>query len=407
MKKLCIVGAGQRATGSYAVPVSKKYTDIIELAGVYDTNYKRAELMVSMTGLSFPVFSSFDEMLQKAKPDIVLVASVDATHDEYIIKALDFGCDVITEKPMTTDEHKCNAIFEAEKRNGRNILVTFNCRFMPFMVRIKELLQEGTIGTPLSVHYEWLLDTKHGANYFRRWHSIKANSGGLLVHKSTHHFDLANWFLNDEPEIVNAFGSLRYYGNTRAERGERCLTCGYKRTCEFYTDIEANENHRKFYLECEDVDGYLRDRCVFSDDIDIEDTVSVSVKYKKGAVMSYSLTAHSPYEGLKICINGTNGRIEAEEFDKHSGTEGKKKIRNIRIYNRRKELIQIDTVDAKGEHGGGDARMLEMILRDLPDNALGQKANSRAGAMSIAIGIAANKSMTEQRQIRVDEIIKI
>ena len=64
----------------------------------------------------------------------------------------------------------------------------------------------------LSVHFEWLLDTVHGADYFRRWHRQKANSGGLMVHKSGHHFDLVYWWLNAQPVTVGAMGRLGFYG---------------------------------------------------------------------------------------------------------------------------------------------------------------------------------------------------
>ena len=134
----------------------------------------------------------------------------------------------------------------------------------------------------------------------------------LLVHKATHHFDLVNWFIDQEPLKVNAFGNRHFYGPTRNERSESCLTRPYKASCEFYFDIAADSANRTLYLECEDADGYYRDSCVFSEDIDIEDSVSVSVEYKKGAVISYSLTAHSPYECYRLAINGTRGRLEAD-----------------------------------------------------------------------------------------------
>ena len=53
-------------------------------------------------------------------------------------------------------------------------------------------LASGTIGKVISVHFEWMLDTVHGADYFRRWHRLKEKSGGLMVHKSGHHFDLVS-----------------------------------------------------------------------------------------------------------------------------------------------------------------------------------------------------------------------
>jgi predicted dehydrogenase len=55
--------------------------------------------------------------------------------------------------------------------------------------KVKELLIAGAIGDVKSVHFEWLLDTNHGADYFRRWHREKRNSGGLMVYQSTDHFD--------------------------------------------------------------------------------------------------------------------------------------------------------------------------------------------------------------------------
>jgi hypothetical protein len=77
---------------------------------------------------------------------------------------------------------------------------------------------------------------------------------------------------------VNAFGTRRFYGPTRKERGERCLTCPYKKTCEFYIDIDKEDSGmlKKLYKDCESEDGYIRDRCLFSDVIDIEDSVSVT-----------------------------------------------------------------------------------------------------------------------------------
>lgn len=228
---------------------------------------------------------------------------------------------------------------------------------------------------------------------------------GLLVHKATHHFDLVNWFLGEEPEIVNAFGTRRFYGPVRQERSERCLTCGFKGTCGFYKDIGSGVL-KDLYLDCEDVDGYYRDRCVFSEDIDIEDTMSVNVKYKGGALMSYSLTAHSPYEGYRLSINGTEGRLEAEDFHGFIGPFAGEQIYNLRIYNRKGEEIKVRIPVAKGDHGGGDERLLKMLFRDGSQDSLGHLAGTKAGTMSIIIGIAGNLSIKEGRSIHIDELLK-
>jgi predicted dehydrogenase len=390
----------------FAIPLVEQFADVAKIVGVYDSNYKRAQLLQHKCGDSFPAFTSFEDMVTQAKPDIVIVTTIDSYHHVYIIKAMEMGCDVITEKPMTIDEEKCNAILEAEKRTGRKVTVTFNMRYRPFIVRIKELLKQGSIGQILNVHFEWFLDTDHGADYFRRWHRKKENSGGLLLHKSTHHFDFINWLLEEEPVEVSAFGSLRFYGPTRDERGVRCLTCEYTDTCEFYYDIAKDTRIRELYLDTEDVDAYYRDQCVFSEEIDIEDSVSLNARYSGGALMSYSLTAYSPYEGFKLAINGSEGRLEAETFHGAVGPFAGEDVNRLRIYNREQEEITFKIPVAEGAHGGGDKRLLRMLFRGgLPD-PLHQQASSWDGVLSNAIGFMANKSIKEGRSILFSDLVK-
>ncbi len=92
---------------------------------------------------------------------------------------------------------------------------------------------EGAIGDILNIDFEWMLDTSHGADYFRRWHRKLENSGGLLVHKATHHFDIINWLIEQDPETVYANGTLHFYGKDRQPHGERCCTCSQKDICPY------------------------------------------------------------------------------------------------------------------------------------------------------------------------------
>lgn len=406
MKKYAFAGASLRGIKMYAVPLAEEFSDVAQIVGVYDINPNRAALLKEKTGLDFPVFSSFEDMIAQAKPDVVIITTIDRYHHEYIIKSLNAGCDAITEKPMTIDAEKCKAILEAEKRTGKKVTVTFNYRFTPFAARIKELVTSGIIGECLSVHFEWMLGTPHGSDYFRRWHRNKENSGGLLVHKATHHFDLINWFIGQDPVRVNAFGALRYYGPNRDIHEKRCHTCAHKAGCEFYLDLSKDEVLKSMYLDSESVDGYFRDKCVFSDEIDIEDTICANVKYSGGAIMSYSLNAHSPYEGYKLSLNGTKGRLEAEDFHSDEGIFAKKRIYKLRVYNRYGEEVVYNMGDGIwGGHGGGDPRLRNMIFRDNIPDPLGQQATSRAGAMSIIIGIAANESIRSERSVSVKELL--
>jgi predicted dehydrogenase len=388
----------------YGKPIAERFRETAALVGVYDINPVRAELLSRECG-DVPVFNDFDAMLKQSAPDSVIVTTVDRYHQQYIIGALEAGCDAITEKPMTIDDAKCRAILEAERRTGKRVTVTFNYRFAPYVTRVKELLRGGVIGRILSVDFEWILDTQHGADYFRRWHRRKENSGGLLVHKATHHFDMINWWLEDEAQMVYAAGTRQFYGPTRAERGERCCTCPHQTSCEFYVDYARDPLLKALYFDAEHVDGYYRDRCVFADDIDIEDSMSASVRYRGGAVLSYSLIAHSPYEGWRVALNGTDGRLEAQEF--HSGLRVNEPTQEVDVYNRKGERVTYDIPKAQGNHAGGDDRLLERLFsgRDIPD-PLGYMANSWAGAMSILIGIGANRSIASGQPVAIADLLR-
>ena len=161
------------------------------------------------------------------------------------------------------------------------------------------------------------------------------------------------------------------------------------------------------YLGCEEVDGYIRDACVFSDEIDIEDSVSVNVKYSGGAIMSYSLTAHSPYEGLNLVLNGTKGRIEVKKRDASALNYNENSDGELRIFNRQGEEIHytFPKHDAGG-HGGADEALRDNLFYGVTEDPLHQMADLRAGMMSIGIGIAANKSMAENRQVNINEFFK-
>lgn len=403
MKRYVLAGAGHRGLTMFARPLAAELKEHATLAGIFDINRIRAQAASEECG-GAAVYDDFDVMLKETEPDAVIVTTVDCYHNEYIIKTLEAGYDAITEKPMTTDAEKCKRILETEKRTGKKVIVTFNCRFNPYIVRVKELITEGTVGEILNIDFEWILDTRHGADYFRRWHRYMEKSGGLLVHKATHHFDMINWWLDEEPEQVRAFGSRRFYGPTREERGERCLTCRYKNTCEFYLDIAGDALYKKLYLDAEKEDGYYRDRCVFAEDIDIYDTMSVNVRYSKGAMLSYSLIAHSPYEGWKASINGTGGRIEAEAYS--SGQKALEPLQEIRVYNRKGEVITCKSEKISGLHAGADERLRRMVFAgDLPD-PLNQCAGSWEGAMSVLIGAAANISIAEGRTVSVRKLLE-
>ncbi|MBR2466145.1 MAG: Gfo/Idh/MocA family oxidoreductase [Clostridia bacterium] len=399
MKKLVIVGTGSRAYGGFAERLVKNFSGRVEIVGLCDPNKKRCEYFRDSLGLNAAIYKDFDLMLDELSPDAVLVTTPDGYHHEYIIRALDKGCDVYSEKPMTTTVEKCRAIREAEIRAGKKVRVTFNCRFMPYFAKLKELLAEEIIGKPLSVNYEYMLNPNHGGDYFKRWHRFMEMSGGMMVHKATHHFDIINWLLDDEPTSVCAEGARLYFGNESHPHGERCMTCPHKTACESYGSVCENDHLKKMYFDAEKEDGYQRDHCAFRADTDIYDSMSVSVSYKKGTLLTYSLNLFNTDEGFNMHIIGEKGRLEFSNL-----FEGEK--HKITVRHRDGSVNEIYFPKGTGSHSGGDDRMMEMLFGNVSeDDVLGQCADSFDGIKSAMIGIGANKSIKDGIRVELTPIL--
>jgi len=426
-KRFVQVGLGGRARLYYHA-ISKKFNETSELVALCDINRTRMEyacdVLENQYGYSRPNLYSADEfekMIETEKPDVVIVTSIDRTHHKYIIKAMEMGCDVISEKPMTMDAEKCQQILDAIERTGKNLRVTFNYRYAPHNSTMRRLIKDNTIGKVNQIHFEWNLNTSHGADYFRRWHRDKRNSGGLLVHKSTHHFDLVNFWLQDKPKTVFAFGDLMFYGRENAE--ERGETKFYSRTHgsenakgdPFAFVMEGNEILERMYLNAEHEDGYFRDQSVFGDNISIEDTMNVLVKYEKGTTMSYSLNAYSPYEGFRVVFTGTKGIIEMEVIEavytNGSGESSKEGVvvgKKIVVYPMFGDSYEVEIEDGVGGHGGGDSIMInDIFAENLPEDELDRAATHIDGALSIMTGICANKSIATGLPVNIKDVITI
>ncbi len=423
-KRYAQVGLGLRSW-LFSLAVVRDHTEQAELVGLCDVNAGRLAHRVDWArgaGASAPGYAAedFDRMLIETRPDCVIVTTPDRDHAAYVCRAMEHGCDVISEKPLTIDAPSLQRILDTERATGRRCRVAFNYRYSPYRAQVKQLLASGAIGQVLSVDFHWLLDTRHGADYFRRWHREKQSSGGLLVHKATHHFDLVNWWLDSVPSAVQASGGRGYYTPATAERlgltsrSERCLDCAPAAQCPFRLDLRAEKLLAVTYLDHEDHDGYFRDQCVFSDQIDIEDTMTVLVDYRSGARMSYSLNAAVPREGYSVAFNGTLGRLDhvCEESSYVSGSspvsgamdEEKTRITLQPHFERARE-IPIDATG--GSHGGGDALLLADLFAETTEHdPLGRAADHRAGAWSILTGIAANRSIASGERVVVDELVE-
>jgi predicted dehydrogenase len=424
-RRYAVIGLGHRAQ-LYVDALLGDWRDAGQLVAFCDVNRTRMEFhndRVEAAGYArVPCYhpGQLDAILASA--DAVIVTTVDAAHARYVCAALDAGVDVVVEKPMTTDEASCALIAAAAERSPAELIVTFNYRYSPRNTMVREVLASGRIGEVTAVHFEWALDTAHGADYFRRWHRRREMSGGLLVHKSTHHFDLVNWWLGSYPELVFSQTGLRFYGEdgagaTRAglPRPRRAHGAAALGRDPFLLDIAADPRLKRLYLDAEHEDGYIRDLDVFTDGITIDDTMSVLVRYASRAVLTYCLTAYAPHEGYRVSFTGTRGRLELDVCERawtqqgadidptstghpqHAGYE------RLTVQEHWKRPEEVAIVQGAGGHGGGDRLLLDDVYRRPGGDPLGRQAGYRDGLRSVLTGVAASRSSRTGRPVSLTD----
>ena len=411
-----LVGCGGRGTSMFGGPLAKDFPKTASLVGLFDLNRKRMAASAKMIGnCDLPQCNDFDRMLQEVDFDAVAIATRDCSHAFYIDKALRAGKSAICEKPLCVNAQQCRQIVQVQKETGGVALVTHNARYGPAETRIYELLREGAIGEILTISFVELLDRRHGADYYRRWHRNKSNSGGLLIHKASHHFDQINWWAQGKPVWLTAQGGLKFYGAAGAYHGPRCSACPHAERCPLYVDIFKTDKARTLYKECESEDGYVRDGCVFDPGIDIEDTASVLYRYDNGIQVTYSLQSFSPIEGQIIAFEGTEGRLEFTTFidtrwlAANIVVPGSETMlgESLRLIRPGKGVEQIKIPVVEGGHGGADPQTREDFFGRKPgDPKAWRMATLEDALQAVLIGCAANESIATGQPVKVQELLK-
>lgn len=415
-KRYVLVGTGGRGVSMFGRPLLTDFPDTAELVGLFDSNPLRLAAANELLGTQLPVFTDITEMLRHLDPDGVIVATRDCTHAEFVIQSLEAGKRVYSEKPLCTTAKQCRDICAAAESSAGDCFVTHNWRYANATNLIREILRDGRIGNLLSIEFRETLDRNHGADYFRRWHRIKANSGGLLIHKASHHFDVLNWWADSKPATLSAMGGTFFYGRNGPFRHTRCQGCPHAKACDFFVDFAADDQARRLYLDAESADGYVRDRCLFDESIDIEDQAAVLYSYENGVRVVYSLIAYAAYEGQLIVLEGTEARLEYEIVHSMDSSIAARVVpgldevtgERLTLIHPRHDREAIDIPAAAGEHGGCDpALRQEFFGQPWTSPQTERMAVVDEAIQAVLIGAAANASIADgSRPVAVQALLQ-
>ena len=419
-RRYVVCGVSSRAINMWIKPIYDNYSTVAEFVGMLDIAPRNFELcrQTFPQSKNVPTYKpeEFDKMIEKTRPDCVFVVCIDRFHADYIIKTLEKNIDVVVEKPMTTNWEDAIRIREAEKKSKGKVICTFNYRYIPQHRVLREMVLAGKIGRVTHVDLNWYIDIKHGSSYFHRWNRMRENSGSLSVHKASHHFDLVNWWIGSpDPQLVHAFGALNHYGpngpfNPSKKDSRHCGDCPERKICAYKKRWETRVSLIDLHDGLSASSGYRPDMCMFDSEINIHDTIVANVKYANGVLLNYSANFSTPYEGYRLAINGTHGRLEAEEWGGEGSTAfpcPRKNDHYIDYYPIFGSRERISISPGVGFHGGGDCLIQEdVFLGEEPDRKYDILAKSKDGLRAVAIGDAIYKSIISGEIQDLTEVMK-
>ena len=146
-----------------------------------------------------------ESSLIKSDLDAVIISSPNFTHVPFALEAIKAGKHVFLEKPVGITPAECRTLLRASQKSNRILMIGHELRYSAYFAKIKQLIEKGAVGVP---QMAWCKEFRGPFQpKSRNWIQDRRKSGGCLVDKNCHHFDLMNWWLNSKPKRVSAFGS--------------------------------------------------------------------------------------------------------------------------------------------------------------------------------------------------------
>lgn len=195
---IAVIGGGNIAERHLAA-INKM--DKLTPVAVADINQDRANTLA----LSYDVkpYEDYEDMLQKEKPDIAVVAVPHFLHKTAAISAAENGSHILIEKPIAMNVEESEEIIEATKENNVNVLVCHTQQYMDLNMKAKEVLQSGVLGDIVMIN-----DKRH-VYYFNDdrpdWFFYKEKAGGgIVINMGIHTVDKIQWVTDSRVSTVKA-----------------------------------------------------------------------------------------------------------------------------------------------------------------------------------------------------------
>ena len=326
------------------------------------------------------VTEDYHELLTREDIDGIVVATPDHLHADMVVDALDAGKFVYCEKPLATTVGDCRRMKEASDRNPGKLMVGFNMRYMPFVLKMKELVDAGEIGEIKAVWVRHFVGMG-SIYYFHDWHADKRNTGSLLLQKGSHDIDVIHFITGHRSVKAAAFGGLEMFGGDK-DNTLACPDCELKDTC-----IESQMPA----LNLDAKPG--RKYCAYRKEINVPDNYTCIFQLDNGITVSYNECHFTPDYHRNFTFIGTKGRIENSEIESTVKLWKRKHGRNDQPDMVFDMLNGLTREQLEIGHGGADPLICEEFIRLIRGEITSPSVPVDAGYYAAMAGLAAQKSL--------------
>jgi predicted dehydrogenase len=323
-----------------------------ELTAVADPHPRSQEWARRLAGRDIEVFSDYHDMLERATFDAVIVATPNMSHAGILKDLLETGKHILCEKPLCTTLEDCRWVVAAAEGHPALCWVGMEMRYCPPVTRFIEEVRGGAAGTVRMLFFR-----EHRFPFLKKvgdWNRFNRNTGGTLVEKSCHLFDLMRLVLRQEPVRVYASGGQDVNHLDELYDGERP---------------------------------------------DILDNAFVTVDFDGGAraVHDLCMFAEASRHGLEITATGDRGKVEClmPEGEIVLGTRNPRSLERSIVSVPQEALFP-------GSHDGAVYYQLLAFQRALREGAPAE-VSARDGMIAVAVGLAAQRSIEERRVVALSE----
>lgn len=371
-----MIGAGTRGFYAYG-PYASQHPDEIHFTAVVEPHDVRRQRFADAHAIQADrQFRTCDELYAQGQiTPALLNCTLDRTHVETTLPALELGYDVLLEKPMANTLSGNVQLVQTAEEYGRLLMICHVLRYTDFFSTLHNIISSGRLGEVITVEHRENVAYWHMAHSFVRgnWRSSEIESPMILA-KCCHDFDILLWNLGSVTRL-NSFGSLIHYRPENAPRGatERCTDgCPAADDCPWYAPrlYLRDDNYTGWPINVisEDLSLNARrsaletgpyGRCVYYCDNDVVDHQTVNMEFESGATGVLFMHGHSHVEGRTMRYDGTRATLRAK-----FGGAGNV----IEIHDHLTGQVEhVDLKTAHSGHSGGDEGVMAAFVKALND----------------------------------------